>query len=182
MAVCTLPVFDLRAARRGQVSFSGVKMKFADFVCFEATVSELKAKNRDEAISELVRAIEGLGRLKKKDCDNIIRALIDRENEASTGLGKGVAVPHVKHPAIKQPICVVGRSSLGIDFTSLDKQLVYTVLLLLSPVDEPEKHLEAMEKIFRHLQQDNFRKFLRQSESAEQINELLTEADEKALL
>jgi len=157
-------------------------MKFADFVCFEATVPELKARNRDEAINELVRAVEGLGRLKKKDCENIIKALIDRENEASTGLGKGVAVPHVKHPAVKQPICVVGRSSLGIDFTSLDKQLVYAVLLLLSPVEEPERHLEAMEKIFRHLQQDNFRKFLRQSESAEQINELLLEADEKASL
>jgi mannitol/fructose-specific phosphotransferase system IIA component (Ntr-type) len=155
-------------------------MKFADFVCFEATIPELKARSRNEAIRELVRAIVSVGSLKKKDCDNIIRAVIDRENEASTGLGKGVAVPHVKHPAVKQPICAVGRSSLGIDFTSLDKQLVYSVLLLLSPVNEPERHLEAMEKIFRHLQQDNFRKFLRQSESAEQINELLMEADEKA--
>ena len=155
-------------------------MKFADFVCFEATIPELKARNRDEVIGELVRAIEGVGRLKKNDCENVIKALIDRENEASTGLGKGVAVPHVKHPAVKQPICVVARSSIGIDFTSLDKQLVYTVLLLLSPAEEPERHLEAMEKIFRHLQQDNFRKFLRQSETARQINELLMEADEKA--
>ena len=73
-------------------------------------------------------------------------------------------------------------ADFGIDFVSLDKQLVYTVLLLLSPTDKPERHLEAMEKIFRYLQQDNFRKFLRQSETAEQINELLLEADEKASL
>ena len=153
-------------------------MKFADFVCFEATIPELKADNRDEVIREVVQAISSAGRLKKGLCNDIIKALIKRENEASTGLGKGVAVPHVKHPAIKKPICVVARSSRGINFISLDKQPVYTVLLLLSPVDEPEKHLEAMEKIFRHLQKDIFRKFLRQSQTAEQINDLLQEADE----
>jgi mannitol/fructose-specific phosphotransferase system IIA component (Ntr-type) len=157
-------------------------MKFADFICFEATIPELKAQSRDEAINELVQAIEEAGHLKKKDSKNVIKALIDRENEASTGLGKGVAVPHVKHSIIKQPICVLGRSSIGIDFASLDKQPVYTVLLLLSPADKPEEHLEAMEKIFRHLQQDNFRKFMRQSETAEEINELLLEADEKTSL
>lgn len=157
-------------------------MKFADFVCFEATIPELKTRSRDEVISELVRAVEDAGRLKKNERQDIVKALIDRENEASTGLGKGVAVPHVKHPAIKKPVGVVGRSSSGIDFVSLDKQPVYTVLLLLSPAKEPERHLEAMEKIFEHLQQEKFRRFLRQSETAEQINELLLEADEKVSL
>ncbi len=156
-------------------------MKFADFVCFEATVPDLKARNRDDVISELVEAIATAGGLKKGDCRDIIKALIDRENEASTGLGKGVAVPHVKHSAVKRPVCAVGRSSRGIDFASLDKRPVYTVLLLLSPTEEPERHLEAMEKIFGHLQQDKFRKFLRQSQTAEQINEILREADEVKL-
>ncbi len=153
-------------------------MKFADFVCFKATIPELKGRNRDEVISELVQAIQAARQLKKRDSKDVIKALIDRENEASTGLGKGVAVPHVKHPAVKKLVCAVGRSSLGINFASLDKQPVYTVLLLLSPVKEPERHLEAMEKIFNHLQKDKFRKFLRQSRTAEQINELLLEADE----
>jgi mannitol/fructose-specific phosphotransferase system IIA component (Ntr-type) len=160
------------------MSFSGAKMRFADFVCFEATVPELKARSRDEVITELIEAITAAGRLKKSDCADVIKALINREKEASTGLGKGVAVPHVKHSAVDSPVCVVGRSSVGIDFVSLDKQPVYMVLLLLSPAEEPERHLEAMEKIFEHIQKDNFRKFLRQSQTAEQINELFAEADE----
>ena len=74
----------------------------------------------------------------------------------------------------------VGQSSGGIDFSSLDKQPVYSVLLLLSPADDADKHLEAMECIFTYLQQEKFRKFLRQSETVEQIGELFKEADERA--
>jgi mannitol/fructose-specific phosphotransferase system IIA component (Ntr-type) len=153
-------------------------MKFADFVCFEAIKPELKAGGRDEVISELVAALDKAGRLGRGNRKDIIRALIKREKEASTGMGKGVAVPHVKHSAVKNMVATIGQSSRGIDFSALDKQPVYSVILLLSPVEQPDKHLKAMEKIFRHLLQERFRRFLRQCQSAGQIEELLREADE----
>ena len=153
-------------------------MKFADFVCFEAIISELKAGDRDGVIAELVSALEKAGRLGEGNCEEITKAMIKREKEASTGMGKGVAVPHVKHPAVKDVVAAVGKSSTGIDFSALDKQPVYSVFLLISPTDEPDKHLEAMESVFRHLQREKFRKFLRQSHEPKQIEELLREADE----
>jgi len=128
-------------------------MKFADFVCFEAVIPELESKDRDGAITELVAALDKAGRLGRGNCDKITRAVIKRENEASTGMGKGIAVPHVKHKAVKDVIAAVGQSSKGIDFAALDKQPVYSVILLLSPVEDPDKHLQAMEQIFKHLQQ-----------------------------
>ena len=152
-------------------------MKFADFVCFEAIIPELQAKDRDGVIKELVKALDKAGRLGRGNADKITRAVIKRESEASTGMGKGIAVPHVKHKAIKKIVAAVGQSSKGVDFSSLDKQPVYSVILLISPEDDPEKHLQAMEKIFRHLQQEKFRKFLRQSQTSEQIEDLLKEAD-----
>jgi len=157
-------------------------MKFADFICFEAIVPELRADDRDGAIAELVSALDKSGRLGKGNCEEIIREVIKREREASTGMGKGVAVPHVKHPVVKDIVAVVGQSSTGIDFSSLDKQAVYSVILIISPVDNPDKHLQAMESVFRHLQQEKFRKFLRQSHSSEQIEDLLREADENPSL
>jgi len=153
-------------------------MRFTDFICFDATVPELKAHDRDGVIKELVAALDKAGRLKKGNSLDIIKAMIKRENEASTGMGKGIAVPHVKHSAVKEVIGVVGQSSTGIDFSALDKQPVYSVILLISPVENPDKHLQAMENIFKHLQQDKFRKFLRQSQKAEEIEDLLREADE----
>jgi mannitol/fructose-specific phosphotransferase system IIA component (Ntr-type) len=158
-------------------------MKFADFVCFKATIPQLRAGNRDDAIAELVSALDKAGKLGKGICAEIIKAVIKREREASTGMGKGVAVPHVKHSAVKDDVvAAIGQSSAGIDFSALDKQPVYTIILLISPVDNPDKHLQAMEKVFRHLQQEKFRKFLRQCQRAEQIEDLLREADESPFL
>jgi mannitol/fructose-specific phosphotransferase system IIA component (Ntr-type) len=155
-------------------------MKFADFVCFEAIVPELKAADRDGAIAELVAALDKVGRLGAKKCEQL--TVIERENEASTGMGKGVAVPHVKHEAVKDVVATVGLSSSGIDFSSLDKQLVYSVILLISPADNPDGHLQAMETIFKHLQQERFRSFLRQAQTAEQVKDILQEADENPSL
>jgi len=157
-------------------------MKFADFVCFEAVIPELKAGDRDGAIEELVASLDKAGRLGKNNSQEIARAVIKREKEASTGMGKGVAVPHVKHQAVKDVVAAIGQSSAGIDFSALDKRLVYSVILIISPVDNPDKHLQAMENVFKHLQQEKFRKFLRQSRTAEQIESLLREADENPFL
>ena len=153
-------------------------MKLSDFVCIEATITELQASDRDGVIMELVSAIGETGRFNKGKSREIAAEVIKRENEASTGLGKGVAVPHVKHKAVKEVIAAVGLSGKGINFFSLDKQPVYSIILLISSVDDPDKHLQAMENIFRHLQKENFRKFLRQCRNAEQVEDLINEADE----
>ncbi len=158
------------------------KMRFADFVCFEAVIPELKAVDRDSVIAELVCSLDKAGKLGGGNCKEIIKAVIKRENEASTGMGKGIAVPHVKHPAVKNVIATVGQSSAGIDFSALDKRPVYIVILLISPVDDPDNHLQAMENVFKHLQNERFRSFLRQCRSSEQIEDLLREADDSSSL
>ncbi len=155
-------------------------MKFADFVCFKAAIAELKANDRNGVIAELVSALDKAGKLGKGNREEITKAVIKREKEASTGMGKGIAVPHVKHPAVKDVVASIGLSSTGIDFSALDKQLVYSVILLISPANDPDKHLQAMENIFKHLQEEKFRKFLRQSHSPQQIEDLLRKADESS--
>ncbi|HEC03154.1 MAG TPA: PTS sugar transporter subunit IIA, partial [Phycisphaerales bacterium] len=148
-------------------------MKFADFVCPDAIIPELQSTDRDAVIEELVAAIARAGAIPKARQKLLAAAVIERENEASTGMGKGIAVPHAKHKAVKKMVAAIGLSSKGIDFSSLDKQPVYSVVLLLSPADAADRHLQAMEKIFRHLNQEKFRKFLRQCQTAEEVRELL---------
>ncbi|MCP4610261.1 MAG: PTS sugar transporter subunit IIA [Planctomycetes bacterium] len=157
-------------------------MRFEDFVCFEATIPEFQTSDRDGAIGELISSLDKAGKLGKSNVKAITRAVIKRENEASTGMGKGVAVPHVKHKAVKDVVAVIGQSGTGIDFSALDKQPVYSVILLISPASEPDNHLQAMETIFRNLQYEKFRSFLRQCRSAEQIEDLLKETDEGSSL
>ena len=156
-------------------------MKFRDIVCFEAAITELQATDRDGAIMELATALDGAGRFEKGKYEIIARAVIKREKEASTGLGKGVAVPHVKHKAVKDVIAAIGQSSAGIVFFALDKQPVYSVILMISPADDPDRHLQALEHLFKHVQNERFRKFLRQAQTTEQIMDILKDADENAL-
>ena len=153
-------------------------MKLVDFVCFEATIPELQQRDRDGVIAELVQSLDKAGKIGKGNSGKIVKEVIVRENEASTGMGKGVAMPHVKHSAVKDVVAAIGLSSSGIDFISLDKAPVYSVILMVSPLNDPDKHLQAMETVFRHLQREKFRRFLRMCRDSEQIRDLLIEADE----
>ena len=153
-------------------------MKLVDFIVKDAIVPELKAHERDGVIRELVQALAAAKALLPTDVDAIVKAIVDREKTGSTGFGKGVAVPHVKHPAVKKRIGAVGRSTVGVDFAALDQAPVYSVIMLLSPPNQPDGHLQAMEKIFKSLQEDTFRRFLRQSDTRQKIWELIEEADQ----
>ena len=155
-------------------------MKLGDFFSKEAVVPELKATDRNGVIRELVAALQSAGALEPDQVEQVARAVIQRENQGSTGFCKGVAVPHAKHAGVKRMIATVGRTGTGVDFAALDRAPVYIVMLLLSPLGSPDGHLAAMESIFKHLQRDNFRRFLRQSETSQEIADLIEEADAMA--
>jgi nitrogen PTS system EIIA component len=153
-------------------------MKLKDFIVADAITPELAAPDRDGVIRELVHALAKAGALPQEAVDEIVAALIKREQNGSTGFGKGVAVPHVKHAKVKKMVGTIGRSLNGIDFAALDHQPVYSVFLLLSPDNQPQQHLQAMNIVFSNLQKDTFRRFLRQSSTREAISDLLDEADQ----
>jgi mannitol/fructose-specific phosphotransferase system IIA component (Ntr-type) len=156
-------------------------MKLCDFVIHDAIVSQIKSIDRDDVITELVDALVEAGAAPKAMRDELIRLIIEREKHGSTGFGKGVAVPHVKHEKIRKMAAAIGVSQSGVDFNALDKGPVYSIVLLLSPKDRPDEHLQAMENIFSNLQNDMFRRFLRQSTTQEQVIDLLQEADAQKL-
>jgi len=157
-------------------------MKLLDIVVQSAILPNLASTERDQAIEELVDALVDTGALSPELKDEFIKSVIKREKRGSTGFGHGVAVPHVKHSAISKMAVAIGISRGGIDFNALDKQPVYSIFLLLSPEDKPEDHLDAMEAIFGNLSQENFRRFLRQADSVEDVLTLLEEADAKATM
>jgi mannitol/fructose-specific phosphotransferase system IIA component (Ntr-type) len=146
-----------------------------------AIVPRLKSAQRDEVISELVDALIASGAAAAKLRDELAKSVLERERRGSTGFGRGVAVPHVKHKSVKTMTAAIGLSDKGVEFNALDKQPVYSVFLLLSPEDRPEEHLQAMEVIFKNLSKDTFRRFLRQAATVDEVRTLLEEADNQLL-
>lgn len=153
-------------------------MRLSELIHAPSIVPELNATDRNGAIRELVQSLADHGAIRQEQVEPVVRATIARENQGSTGFGKGVAVPHVKHPSVERMTATIGRSSHGVDFAALDRAPVFTIVFLISPATSPDEHLAAMEKIFRHLQRENFRRFLRQADTREMIVDLLKEADE----
>src|SRR5437867_3360708 len=152
-------------------------MKFADFVSPEAIKAELAADSKEGVIREMTRALLQAGKIPEAELESIVKAILKREELGSTGIGRGVAVPHTKHPSVDRLVGTVAVSSEGVDFNSLDGEKVQLFFLLISPPDRPGDHLRALENISRQLRDDTFCKFLKQARSAEDVVQLLDEAD-----
>ena len=157
-------------------------MKFQEFVSQEALIADLEGTGTRAVLEEMVVALVAAGKLSKSSKKSVLDAIVSREKKATTGFGNGVAIPHVKHKAVKELVGSVARSSQGVDFSALDGKPVYTFFLLISPPDKPAEHLKAMENIFRNAQKEHWRRFLRQADSVESVWELLIEADEEAIV
>ncbi len=156
-------------------------MKLTDFVVPGAVIPSLQVSNKEAAIRGMVDSLVQSGNIKANDADGIVAAILKREELGSTGIGRGVAVPHTKHASVDRLIATVAISPTGVDFASLDGEDVYILFLLVSPPDRPGDHLRALENISRHLRNDNFCNFLRQCKSAQAIIDLLEEADSSQL-
>lgn len=156
-------------------------LKLNEIVPEGAIVPQLASAERDLVVGELIDALVRAGAATPAVRDELVARVLERERKGSTGFGRGVAVPHVKHKTIGKMAAAIGLNSRGIEFSALDRQPVYSVVLLLSPEDRPEEHLQAMEVIFKNLSKDTFRRFLRQAGSVPEVRTLLEEADGQTL-
>ena len=152
-------------------------MKFADFVTADSIRANLTSLDKESVIREMVGMLTEAGRVTGDSQESIVKAILKREELGSTGIGRGVAVPHTKHPTVEHLVGAVGVSPEGVDFDSLDGEKVQLIILLISPPDRPGDHLRALENISRQLRDDMFCKFLKQAKTAADIQQLLEEAD-----
>ena len=152
-------------------------MKFSDFVKTESIRADLSANDKEGVIRELVGCLVESGQLNSDEQENIVEAILKREKLGSTGIGRGIAVPHTKHASVENPVGTVGVCTEGIDFESLDGEKVQLFFMLISPPDRPGDHLKALENISKQLQDATFCRFLKQSRNAADIQQVLEEAD-----
>jgi mannitol/fructose-specific phosphotransferase system IIA component (Ntr-type) len=152
-------------------------MKFADFICIEAIRVGLKAKGGETVVREIAQALLDAGQLGNDQFESIVEAILKREQLGSTGMGRGVAIPHAKHPSVQQTVGTVAVSHGGVEFASLDGEPAHVFFLLVSPSDQSGNHFQALEKITRLVRNDTFCRFLQRVESAEDIEQLLDDVD-----
>ena len=152
-------------------------MRLSDVLARDATIYGLEAKTKEPVLREMLSAMVAAGKLAANRGDEVMEALMRRERLGTTGVGKGIAVPHAKHDCIEGIIASIGHSSTGVEFASLDNEPVYTVFLLLASPRATGEHLAALERISAVVRDDDYWRFLRDAKSGAEILEIIGEAD-----
>ena len=152
-------------------------MRMSDFVVREAIIPALTASSKEGVIRAMVESLRAAGQFRGADTEDIIRAILKRELLGSTGIGRGVAIPHTKHNSAEKLVGTVALAPGGVAFESLDGEPVYIFVLLISPQDRPGDHLRALENVSRCLRDDAFVRSLRNAKSREEISALLDKID-----
>lgn len=152
-------------------------MRMSDFVVREAVSPNLTANTKEGVIREMVESLRAAGFLNTSEPEDIVKAILKRELLGSTGIGRGVAIPHAKHAGVDRLIGTVGVSKAGVGFESLDGEPVFVFVMLISPNDRPGDHLRALENVSRCLRDDTFVRTLRQATSRDAIWELLSDQE-----
>jgi fructose-specific phosphotransferase system IIA component len=156
-------------------------MKFSDFVAVDAIRSSVHATSKEGVIREMATALVEAGKISRDQLDSIVKAIMKREDLGSTGIGRGVAVPHTKHPSVDRLVGTVAISQDGVDFESLDGDPVQLFFLLVSPPDRPGDHLRALENISRQLRDEAFCRELKAAATPVEVHQLLEEADRQGV-
>jgi len=127
----------------------------------------LKAAEKTEVITELIDMLAATGGL--ADRDAALQAVLKREAERTTGIGYGLAIPHGKSDGCKKLVMAAGKPAEPVDFQSLDQRPVTFVVLLVSPPDQTGPHIQALAKISRLMNIEEFRSAVDNAEAAGEL-------------
>jgi PTS system nitrogen regulatory IIA component len=148
-------------------------MKIMDFLDQDAIVLDLTSQNKSTTINELVSLLQ----LNNNQTSDIVNVILEREKLGSTGIGQGIAIPHGKTNILTKQTGILGISHTGIEFNSLDGELVYIIFLLIGPVYATGDHLTALSKISKFFKDKFIRNTIRVAKTKDEIIELISKYD-----
>ncbi|REJ10118.1 PTS fructose transporter subunit IIABC [Halobacillus trueperi] len=153
-------------------------MKITDLLTKETIVLNMSASSKPEAIDELVGQLDRAGKL--NDRDDFKQAIEAREQQSTTGIGEGIAIPHAKTSAVKNPAIAFGRSQDGLDYESLDGQPTNLFFMIAASEGANNTHLETLSRLSSFLMDNKFREQLEAAKSEADVIEAINakEAEE----
>jgi mannitol/fructose-specific phosphotransferase system IIA component (Ntr-type) len=154
-------------------------MKLATLLSPDQIILEMKAVEHWPAIVELVEHLVEIQRLPASLKEEILTALKAREDQVSTGIGSGVAIPHAFSDELQEVTAIFGRSKAGIDFESIDNAPVHYIILFIVPRKDYHLHLRTLAAIAKMFTNSEVR---RQFGEAQTRDEILAILDSKPRL
>ena len=150
-------------------------MEIHDLLSPRGVIAQLRVGNKKQALQEIARRAAAMTGIAER---RIYDVLADRERLASTGLGRGLAIPHGKLPELPRVCALFARLERAIPYGALDSQPVDLIFALLAPADAGAEHLRALARVSRLLRDDAICQKLRGTDNADALYALLTDRGE----
>ncbi len=152
-------------------------MKITDLLKKETIALNLNARSKSDVIEGLVKKLDQAGRL--NDASEFKKAIEEREEQSSTGIGEGIAIPHAKTAAVKEPAIAFGRTPSGVDYNSLDGQPANLFFMIAASEGANQTHLDTLSKLSTLLMDENFRKELEEARSEDEVIEAINRKEQE---
>ncbi|WP_332691586.1 PTS fructose transporter subunit IIABC [Halalkalibacter lacteus] len=154
-------------------------MRISDLLKRDTIILNMSANDKASAIDELVKNLDKAGRL--NNAADYKKAILAREEQSTTGLGEGIAIPHAKSEAVKTPAIAFGRSESGLDYEALDGQPTHLFFMIAASAGANEAHLATLSRLSTFLMDEAFREALLKAQSEEDIIAAIDKKEQEQL-
>ncbi|TWI54497.1 PTS fructose transporter subunit IIABC [Halalkalibacter nanhaiisediminis] len=152
-------------------------MKISDLLKRDTIVIDMGATDKESAISELVNKLDLAGRL--NDAEGYKKAIWAREEQSTTGLGDGIAIPHAKTAAVKTPAIAFGKSTKGLDYEALDGQPTHLFFMIAASEGANQEHLATLSRLSTFLMDEAFRKALLEARTEDDVIQAIDQKEQE---
>jgi PTS system nitrogen regulatory IIA component len=152
-------------------------VKIQEILHKNGILTNLESTDKTEILTQMAKYLSSLFDI--KDQDLIVRKILDREAEMSTGIGYGIAIPHARIEGIDRLYMIAGRSVKGIDFNSIDEQPVHLIFMMLSPANASSQYTHILSSLSRVMSYEEIRNSLIDSDDAEKFLGIITAGENK---
>lgn len=150
-------------------------MEIKEFINSDLIKMNLESRDKNNVLKELVEVLFENNIVDDKE--KVYQKALEREKKGTTGVGHGVAIPHVKSSAVKKASIVFAKSEEGVDFESMDNEDTYLFFMIAVPDEADKQHLKLLSKLSRKLMHKKFRQALKKASSKKELMEVITKKD-----
>lgn len=143
----------------------------SDYIKKETIELNLKSKNKNSVIKEMYENLKKTGLVLNEE--QALKDLYAREEMGTTGIGRGVALPHAKTDAVSELVLTIGICKDGIEYSSIDDSKVTILFMFLCPQENTQEYLKVLARISRFIRNDEFRESLLNAKTSEEIIEII---------
>ncbi|TSI05186.1 PTS fructose transporter subunit IIABC [Lysinibacillus sp. BW-2-10] len=152
-------------------------MKITELLTRDTITLSLNSQQKEPVLEELTNVLFSAGKLTDKD--EFKKAILAREQQSTTGIGEGIAIPHAKTKAVKEAAICFGRSKDGVQFESLDGQPAYLFFMIAAPEGANNTHLEALSRLSSILLIEDVRRQLLEASSEQDVVDIINRYDKE---